>query len=343
MSHLPHNTEPSVDISYDPLPGGQEHAHDDIRYVEPPASPGFHTPDHNGSHSPAGSEFRTPDIQPMGLPTDGSSLPPGAGLPQPRFLGAALYNEGGPSIRDSYASSQRTFSPYQTSEANSSVYALNAGQSTTPNIRDSFAGSYRDDPRESGYYGEQVPIGSLSQSHGKYLGDKRQTYAAPAAKSKRKILILGVLGGLILLILAVVIPIYFAVIKKNGGSGASNTADPSKPSSSAQAAAVVSGGDGSKITTGDGSTFTYSNTFGGTWYWDENDPFNNNAQAQSWTPALNSTFKYGIDRIRGVNLGGWLTLEPVGYSILWSFCILTERLSCSSCKSQFPHNKVSPC
>jgi len=60
----------------------------------------------------------------------------------------------------------------------------------------------------------------------------------------------------------------------------------------------------------DGTTFTYKNPFGGTWYWDPNDPFNNTAQAQSWTPALNEPFNYGIDHIRGVNLGGWLVLEP---------------------------------
>ncbi|KIY43608.1 glycoside hydrolase family 5 protein, partial [Fistulina hepatica ATCC 64428] len=60
----------------------------------------------------------------------------------------------------------------------------------------------------------------------------------------------------------------------------------------------------------DGSTFIYINPFGGQWYWDENDPFNNGAQAQSYTPALNETFKFGEDRIYGVNLGGWLVTEP---------------------------------
>lgn len=30
----------------------------------------------------------------------------------------------------------------------------------------------------------------------------------------------------------------------------------------------------------------------------------------SWSPALNETFTYGVDRIRGVNLGGWLNTEP---------------------------------
>jgi glucan 1,3-beta-glucosidase len=49
----------------------------------------------------------------------------------------------------------------------------------------------------------------------------------------------------------------------------------------------------------DGSTFVYRNSFGGYWYYDENDPFNDGARAQSWSPALNETFRYGIDPIRG--------------------------------------------
>ncbi|KAI5900255.1 glycoside hydrolase family 5 protein [Schizophyllum commune H4-8] len=59
-----------------------------------------------------------------------------------------------------------------------------------------------------------------------------------------------------------------------------------------------------------GDKFTYSNKFGGTWYWDDEDPFNNNAQAQTYTPPLNESFKYGEDKIFGVNIGGWLVPEP---------------------------------
>ena len=49
----------------------------------------------------------------------------------------------------------------------------------------------------------------------------------------------------------------------------------------------------------DGTTFTYKNPHGGYWYWDEKDPFNNGARPQSWSPALNETFRYGADLIRG--------------------------------------------
>jgi glucan 1,3-beta-glucosidase len=288
MSHQHHVVQPSDDIEYDPLPLGQEH-HQDTLYNQPP-SPGPASPSHFSANFPNPSEDHISSSQAGGLPHD-------AGQPQPRFLGAALYDDGIARPRDSYASSQNTYVG-ATSDANSSVYALNYGGTTTPDARHSFAGTYRDDPQET-YYGEQVPIGSLSQSHGKYLGDKRATYAPPQAKSKRKVIVWAVLGSLALLIAGVVLALYFTVWKKKGGSASdSSTPGAANPSGTTQAAAVT-GGDGSTVLTEDGTKFTYSNQFGGTWYWDENDPFNSGAKAQSWTPALNETFQYGTDRIYG--------------------------------------------
>src|ERR1700735_2127118 len=207
MSLQPRLVQPSDDIEYDPLPLGQEH-HQDGLYNQPP-SPGPASP--GGDFS---TTFQTPSEDPISLPEAGS-LPPGAAQPQARFLGAALYNDGAPRIRDSYASSNNTFvgSSHQ-SDANSSVYALNYGGTTTPDVRHSFTGAYRDDPQD-GFYGEQVPIGSLSQSHGKYLGDKRTTYAPPRAKSKRRIILWAALGSLAILIIAVVIALYFTVWKRS--------------------------------------------------------------------------------------------------------------------------------
>jgi glucan 1,3-beta-glucosidase len=50
--------------------------------------------------------------------------------------------------------------------------------------------------------------------------------------------------------------------------------------------------------------------FGGFWVDDPDDPFSNNAQPNSWTPPLNTTWQFGEDRIYGVNLGGLFVLEP---------------------------------
>ena len=45
-------------------------------------------------------------------------------------------------------------------------------------------------------------------------------------------------------------------------------------------------------------------------YYDPNDPFNNNARPNSWTPPLSQSWDYSKNKINGVNLGGWLVLEP---------------------------------
>jgi aryl-phospho-beta-D-glucosidase BglC (GH1 family) len=64
------------------------------------------------------------------------------------------------------------------------------------------------------------------------------------------------------------------------------------------------------VTQEDGSTFTYTNKFGGYWVSDPNDPLNNNARPNSWTPPLNQSWTWGKDRVFGVNLGGLFVLEP---------------------------------
>ncbi|KAF8894487.1 hypothetical protein BD779DRAFT_841739 [Infundibulicybe gibba] len=274
MSH-PHPTDPSSNVSYDPLPLTHEE-HSGL-YNTPP------------SPEPGASGFHTPL-------THDDSLPLGAS--QPRFLGAAYYDEtGAPRVRDSYASSHNTFpSGGNGSEFNSSVYALNDTQGLSH--------GYRDDPN----FGEHgsVPMSPVGQ--GRFLEEKRATYAPPHAKSKRKIIIIAAIASLLLLVLAVVVPVYFAIVKPKSSNGTnagdkSSSNDPAtttdKPGSPPPSRAAVTGGDGTKITAEDGSTFTYTNKFGGYWYWDENDPFHDAARAQYWTPALNETFKYGEDIIRG--------------------------------------------
>ncbi|KZS87759.1 glycoside hydrolase [Sistotremastrum niveocremeum HHB9708] len=123
---------------------------------------------------------------------------------------------------------------------------------------------------------------------------------------------------IVVIILAVVIPIYFAVIRPHQKTNTtakapSSTVAPGSlpPGNNPESpSGAITGGDGSTITLADGSTMTYHNQFGGFWVDDPNDPFNNNAQAQSYTPPLNATWKWGQDRVHGVNLGGWFVLEP---------------------------------
>ncbi|KAG2015233.1 exo-beta-1,3-glucanase [Coprinopsis cinerea AmutBmut pab1-1] len=147
----------------------------------------------------------------------------------------------------------------------------------------------------------------------------------PASTSrKRRPLLIALLAllALAIVVLAVVLPVYFKVIKPrqnrdgstdgssgSGTDGNESTSAPS-PTGSATPTNPTSGGDGSTVTTEDGTTFTYSNQFGGFWYSDPDDPYNDSAQPNSWTPPLNASFDYTTTRIFGVNLGGLFVLEP---------------------------------
>lgn len=257
------NVQP-FDAQYTPLPLQNQDAG-----ITPPASPGPQ------------SEI------PM------QELPPGAA--RPRFQGAALRNSI--ATRDSYASTT-----YNAESVNSSVYALNPGAA---GANQSFLGAYRDDPQ--GTYQDDLQDSPPSP---RYLGEKRSEYLPPSARSRKWLYIAGGLLGLVVVIAAVVVPVYFTVIKKNNDKSSSlgdsndpsSTASPSgsgSGSGSGSSVRTITGGDGSTVTTDDGSTFKYSNQFGGSWYWDPEDPFNNGARPQSWAPALNETFQYGVDVIRG--------------------------------------------
>ncbi|QRW16681.1 Cellulase (glycosyl hydrolase family 5 protein) [Rhizoctonia solani] len=138
-------------------------------------------------------------------------------------------------------------------------------------------------------------------------------------RKKRKAVWAAVaLAALAVIVVAVVVPVYFKVVKKDSstassasssGSSTTSAASP-EPTSGNPTNNVITTGDGSTVTKDDGTTFTYTNKFGGYWVFDPANPFNNSARAQSWSPPLNEPWRYGVDQIRGVNLGGWLVLEP---------------------------------
>ncbi|CAL1711949.1 unnamed protein product [Somion occarium] len=125
---------------------------------------------------------------------------------------------------------------------------------------------------------------------------------------KRPVFWLASSAALVAIILAVILPVYFVVIKPNQNltaSGGSSSGDSTGGKTNA-----VTGGDGSTITKDDGSTFVYRNQFGGFWVSDPENPFLDNAQPNSWTPPLNTSWRWGVDRVNGVNLGGLFVLEP---------------------------------
>ncbi|KAF8749963.1 Cellulase (glycosyl hydrolase family 5) [Rhizoctonia solani] len=127
---------------------------------------------------------------------------------------------------------------------------------------------------------------------------------APAKSSKRKwFWILAALVALAVIVVAVIVPVYYTVIKpknnaaaSSGSSGGHSSGAPA-PTQSGDPGTVpqeaITGGDGSTVRPKQEASFT-NNSFG----------------AQSWSPPLNQSWKFGTDKIRGVNLGGWLVLEP---------------------------------
>ncbi|CAK5264244.1 unnamed protein product [Mycena citricolor] len=256
---------------------------------------------YNAPPSPPGSSFHLPSPNADGLPySDDMGIPLGAA--QPRFLGRALYDDGGAQMRESYASSSHSTFPADRSSAYTadSTVGFKSGARRDDGYTDS---SYHDEP---GFFVGEQP-----------LRREKRGVSAWEPKSRKKPILIGV--GVVV-VAAIVLGVVIALTAgKHKSSGTSNLGNgsPSNPSASASSSsgpsikfALTTGGDGSTVTADDGSTFTYSNPFGGTWMYDVNDPFNNGARAQSWSPALNETFHYGVDRIRGVNIGGWLVTEP---------------------------------
>lgn len=148
---------------------------------------------------------------------------------------------------------------------------------------------------------------------------------------QRKFILAGALG-LIALIVVIAVPVALTTKKghsssdastgtggggggdgggdNGGGSGGGGNNGTDTGGGGGPTAAPITGGDGSTVTTDKNTTFTYKNAFGGFWVDDPNDPFNFNAQAQSWIPPLNQSWNFAKNRIFGVNLGGWLVLEP---------------------------------
>ncbi|KAJ7212469.1 glycoside hydrolase superfamily [Mycena haematopus] len=194
-----------------------------------------------------------------------------------------------------------------------------------PSLRSSQADPYRDDP-DAYPPSPNNSTSLLPSSAPRRRADAEPSYGTepkggPAQRRRR--LGLGALAALVVVVLAVVLPVYFLVIKKHksttassslgsgdSGGGSGNNGTSTGTGGAAPIVGAVRGGDGSTVITANGDSFIYNNSFGGYWVADPQDPFASGAKPNSWTPALNETWTWGVDRINGVNLGGWFVLEP---------------------------------
>ncbi|KAJ6528915.1 glycoside hydrolase superfamily [Mycena capillaripes] len=201
-----------------------------------------------------------------------------------------------------------------------------AGHETNPSLRSSQAYSYGDDPdahppASPNNSTTLLPAASSApgaaaaraQADGYGTGPTRSSSA-----KKRRLIGLGALAALIIVAVAVVVPVYFLVIKKHNNNAAASSSGGG--SGGKTVVGAVTGGDGSTVIDANGESFTYKNPFGGYWLSDPENPFASGARANSWTPALNESWTWGVDRVNGVNLGGWFVLEPFIAPALFQAC-----------------------
>jgi glucan 1,3-beta-glucosidase len=104
------------------------------------------------------------------------------------------------------------------------------------------------------------------------------------------------LGVAVAIIIAVAVAVPLAL--KKGSS------KPSQQGGQNGGSGKTSGVTGSIVTLEDGTTFTYTNDFGGEWASDPTRPFAAGGKAQEWSPRVGAEeWIWGEHVARGVNLG----------------------------------------
>ncbi|GAA6019690.1 hypothetical protein JCM10207_009229 [Rhodosporidiobolus poonsookiae] len=137
-------------------------------------------------------------------------------------------------------------------------------------------------------------------------------WASKSSKTK-KLLVAGLIALVVIIAVAVAVPVAVVKSRDSDAEKAKEENDgtekgiPTAANPAADWSTAAYGGNGSMVYLEDGSSFIYNNSFGGYWV---SIPFNDTARAQRETPRLNETFDYEKHNILGVNLGGWLVLEP---------------------------------
>ncbi|KAJ6160757.1 Exo-beta-1-3-glucanase [Penicillium chermesinum] len=154
---------------------------------------------------------------------------------------------------------------------------------------------------------------------GSFDGEQRPSWKFWAGWSKKKRICIGVTLG-ILALLAIIIPVAVIEAKKNSP----NDPDSSDSSSSQPSNSNLDGISKDSIplcqgtvldpwtwyeTEGFNVTFT-NETVGGLYIMGLNSSWDDSARPNPNVPPLNEKFPYGSQPIRGVNLGGWLSIEP---------------------------------
>ncbi|KAJ5899359.1 Glycoside hydrolase superfamily [Penicillium taxi] len=140
--------------------------------------------------------------------------------------------------------------------------------------------------------------------------------------SRKKRIVVGAILA-VLLSIAIIVPVVLLTSHKKNNSSSSESSIVSTSSSpsnnnldSISRASIPSYAAGTVIdpytwydTEGFNVTFTNA-TIGGLYIMGLNSSWDDSARANSNVPPLNESFPYGSQPIRGVNIGGWLSIEP---------------------------------
>ena len=121
--------------------------------------------------------------------------------------------------------------------------------------------------------------------------------------------------GIILLLLIILIPVGVFVIGRHSGGSAA----PATPTSNLGGQSEDNIPEWAKgsyldpftwLDTADFNTTFTNDTVGGLSVMGLNSTWDDSTQANQYVPPLNQKFNYGVMPIRGVNVGGWLSIEP---------------------------------
>ncbi|MBW0491672.1 hypothetical protein O181_031387 [Austropuccinia psidii MF-1] len=215
----------------------------------------------------------------------------------PRFLGAAA-NEYRP------VSGATSFSEVTTGSRNS-VLLDETAEAAVP-----FFHKEEGAPTSPGYQFEQQND-VFAKAEDSQLGSG--PIAPDVANRKRRNIMRGAIALILLALAAIAIILGIVLGTRHHRTETQDSASgiltslPSAKSGSAKTGTKLWGVGGDTITTENGQNFVYNNTLGGTWV---SIPLNDTAKPQGDQPSLAERWDYSKNRILGVNLGGWLVIEP---------------------------------
>ncbi|GAA5832811.1 hypothetical protein JCM5353_008342 [Sporobolomyces roseus] len=156
--------------------------------------------------------------------------------------------------------------------------------------------------------------GLSSLNKGGSRGGQGGWWARKSSRTK-KFILFGLLAAIIIIAVAVAVP---AAVVSNSGKNKNNDVSSANDgtekgiptgatSENIDWRTAAYGGNGSTIYMENGQSFMYNNSYGGYWV---SIPFNDTAKPQRDIPALDEEWDYEKHLILGVNIGGWLVLEP---------------------------------